>query len=58
MNAELKYYSLSFVAGMVLALLFIMLSQVFPANSTEFTSAAGLVAFAGLVGGIMYLVKK
>ncbi len=52
------YYGLSFIVGMVLAILFVILTFVDKANQTGYIAAACVCALAGIVGGIIYLVKK
>ena len=53
-----KYYGWSFFVGLGLALLFGLLATLDEGNRPAYIGAAITSAVAGVVGGIMYLLKK
>ncbi|MGH8521328.1 MAG: hypothetical protein ACREU9_07935 [Gammaproteobacteria bacterium] len=52
------YYATSFFVGLGLAALFGILAGVDAGNRPAYIGAAITAGLAGIVGGIMYLVKK
>lgn len=58
MAKRLQYYAWSFFVGLGLALLFGILAAVDEGNSEAYIAAAATAGLAGVVGGVIYLVKK
>ena len=57
-TAQKTYYGGSFIAGLVLALLFGILAANTQSNHGAYIGAAVATGIAGLVGGIIFLVNK
>ena len=53
-----NYYGWSFIVGLGLAILFFILTFADEGNRSAYIAAAIASALAGIVGGIIYLVKK
>ncbi len=59
MTKKQKYYFSSFIAGIVLAILFgILALTASGGNSAAYTAAAATSGVAGIVGLILYFVNK